>query len=207
MTPDHYNTIEKPSVAEFSDRGSKFIAFAFPVSDAGDFKEKLAGVKKEHPKATHHCFAYRLGTDSSSYRVSDDGEPSGSAGRPILGQIDSRELTDTLVIVVRYFGGTLLGVPGLINAYKTAAALSLQVTPLLQKPVLVQYRLQFDYTQMNDIMRTVKQFGCIVLAQEMNLFCTATIGVPKQWLDEVVFKLADMKGVEVEKLNGKSAGK
>ncbi|MET0391628.1 MAG: YigZ family protein, partial [Chitinophagaceae bacterium] len=165
MTADFYNTIEKPSVAEFSDRGSKFIAFAFPLADAADFKEKLAAVKKEHPKATHHCFAYRLGTEGTSYRVSDDGEPSGSAGRPILGQIDSRELTDTLVVVVRYFGGTLLGVPGLITAYKTVAALALQVTPLLQKSVLVPYRLQFDYTRMNDVMRLVKQFGCTVLEQ------------------------------------------
>lgn len=203
MIAHHYHTIEKPGVAEFRDRGSKFIAYAFPVTDANDCKEKLAEIKKEHPKATHHCFAWRLGAEKNSYRVSDDGEPSGSAGRPILGQIDSRELTDTLVIVVRYFGGSLLGVPGLINAYKTVTALALQVTPLLQKPVLAPYRLQFDYTQMNEVMRVVKQFGCVVSAQDMNLFCSVSIGIPMQWHDEVLFKLADLKGVEVEKISGK----
>ena len=117
MTNDSsYHTIEKPSVAEFKDRGSKFIAYAYPIADANDFKEKLTAIKKEHPKATHHCFAYRLGLDGTIFRVSDDGEPSGTAGRPILGQIDSKQLTDSLIIVVRYFGGELLGVPGLINA-------------------------------------------------------------------------------------------
>src|SRR5436190_10271452 len=167
MIHDFYNTIEKPSVAEFKDRGSKFIAYAFPIANVNEFKEKLAAVKKEHPKATHHCFAYRIGTDGNNFRVSDDGEPSGSAGRPILGQIDSRQVTNVLIIVLRYFGGTLLGVPGLINAYKTAASLALQITPVVQKPVLINYRLQFDYTQMNEVMKIVKQFNCIVLQQEM----------------------------------------
>jgi uncharacterized YigZ family protein len=128
-------TIDQESAAEFTDRGSKFIAFAFPINSVEEFKSVLQKFKKEHPKAVHHCFAYRLGLDGNQFRVSDDGEPSGSAGRPILGQIDSRELTDTAIIVVRYFGGTLLGVPGLINAYKTAAALSLQVIPAVQKQI------------------------------------------------------------------------
>src|SRR5215510_1222086 len=131
---DFYYTIEKEATAEFKDRGSKFIGYAFPVSSVEGFKEKLNEVKKLHPKATHHCFAYRLGLDGNAFRVSDDGEPSGSAGRPILGQIDSKQLTNTLIVVVRYFGGTLLGVPGLINAYKTAASLVLQVTPVVPKP-------------------------------------------------------------------------
>lgn len=200
MTNDsHYNSIEKPSVAEFKDRGSKFIAYAYPISDVIEFKEKLAAIKKEHPKATHHCFAYRIGLDGNNYRVSDGGEPSGSAGRPILGQIDSKQLTNVLIIVVRYFGGTLLGVPGLINAYKSAAALALQVTPIVQKPVLVNYRLQFDYTQMNEVMKIVKQFDCVVLKQEMQLFCSLEIGVPKSRLDEVLFRLKDLRGAEVEK--------
>jgi uncharacterized YigZ family protein len=197
MTPDYYYTIEKPSTAEFKDRGSKFIAYAFPLSDVNDFKEKLAAIKKEHPKATHHCFAYRLGIDGTSYRVSDDGEPSGSAGRPILGQIDSRQVTNTLIIVVRYFGGTLLGVPGLINAYKTAAALSLQVVPVTQKSVLVHYHLQFDYTQMNEVMQIIKQFDCSIEKQEMNLFCSLHIGIPKNRLEETLFRLKDRKGLEV----------
>ncbi len=200
MTPDYYYTIEQASVAEFKDRGSKFISFAFPITNTNDFKEKLAAVKKEHPKATHHCFAYRIGFDGTTFRVSDDGEPSGSAGRPILGQIDSKQATNVLIIVTRYFGGTLLGVPGLINAYKTAAALALQVTPLAQKPVLIHYKLQFDYTQMNDVMMISKQFDCLVLKQEMNLFCSLEIGIPKNRLDEVLYKLKDLRGVEVEKL-------
>src|SRR5260370_208152 len=144
MDPDFYNTIEKPSVAEFKDRGSKFIAYAFPIADASQFKENLVAIKKEHPKATHHCFAYRIGLNGDNVRIRDEGEASGSAGRTILGQIDSKQVTNVLIIVVRYFGGTLLGVPGLIHAYKTAAALALQVTPVVRKPVEVKYTLQFD---------------------------------------------------------------
>lgn len=200
MTSDYYYTIEQASVAEFKDRGSRFISFAFPVTDTNDFKEKLAAVKKEHPKATHHCFAYRIGLDGTTFRVSDDGEPSGSAGRPILGQIDSKQATNVLIIVARYFGGVLLGVPGLINAYKTAAALALQVTPLAQKPVLIHYKLQFDYTQMNEVMTISKQFDCLVLKQEMNLFCSLEIGIPKNRLDEVLYKLNNLRGIDVEKL-------
>jgi uncharacterized YigZ family protein len=201
MAPDsHYYTIENPSVAEYKDRGSKFIAYAYPIAGVNEFKEKLAAIKKEHPKATHHCFAYRIGLDGNTFRVSDDGEPSGSAGRPILGQIDSRQLTNVLIIVVRYFGGTLLGVPGLINAYKTAAAFALQVTPIIQKPVLVNYRLQFDHTQTHEVMKIVKQFDCVVLKQEMQLFCSIWIGVPKHMLEEVLDKLKGHKTMEVEKI-------
>lgn len=200
MNPDYYFTIEQPATAEFRDRGSKFIGYAFPVNDINEFKEKLAAVKKDHPKATHHCFAYRIGLDGSTFRVSDDGEPSGSAGRPILGQIDSKQATNVLIIVVRYFGGTLLGVPGLINAYKTTAALVLQVTPLVQKPVLVPYRLQFDYTQMNDVMMICKQFDCQVMKQEMNLFCTMQIGIPKNRLEDVLYKLKELRSVELDKV-------
>jgi uncharacterized YigZ family protein len=199
MTPDYFNTIEKPSVAEFKDRGSKFIAYTFPIADTSQFKERLAEVKKEHPKATHHCFAYRLDIDGNNYRVSDDGEPSGSAGRPILGQIDSKQVTNVLIIVVRYFGGTLLGVPGLITAYKTAASLALQITPVVQKPVEVNYSLQFDYTIMNDVMTIIKQCNCVVLSQEIQLFCRMSIAVPKNRLEEVLYKFKDIQGVGMEK--------
>lgn len=195
----YYNSIEKTSVAEFKDRGSRFIAYAYPLKDVNDFKEKLAALKKEHPKAVHHCFAYRLGLDGNNYRVSDDGEPSGTAGKPILGQIDSRQLTNVLIVVVRYFGGTLLGVPGLINAYKSATALALQVTPVVARPVLINYRVQFDYTQMNEVMKVVKQFDCAVLKQETQLFCSIEMGVPKSRLEEVLFRLKELRGVEVEK--------
>jgi len=197
MSSDSYNTIEKPSVAEFKDKGSKFIAYAFPIAGTNEFKEKLAAIKKEHPKATHHCFAYRIGTDGNNFRVSDDGEPSGTAGKPILGQIDSKQLTNILIIVVRYFGGTLLGVPGLINAYKTAASFALQTTPAVQKPILINYRLQFDYTQMNEVMKIVKKFGCIVVSNEIKLFCEMIISVTKKNVEEVLFKLRELKGVEV----------
>src|SRR5882724_8840607 len=132
---DFYTTVAKSGMAEFKDRGSKFIGYVYPVASTEEFKESLNDVKKQHPRATHHCFAYRLGLDGNTYRVSDDGEPSGTAGRPILGQIDSKGLVNTLVVVVRYFGGTLLGVPGLINAYKSAAALALQIAPQAQKQV------------------------------------------------------------------------
>jgi len=195
-----YFTIDKPSVAEFKDRGSKFIAYAYPVSSADDFKQYLQALKKEHPKAVHHCFAYRIGTDGNNFRVSDDGEPSGSAGRPILGQIDSREVTNVAVIVVRYFGGSLLGVPGLINAYKTATSLALQVVPVLQKQIEVMYQLQFDYTQMNDVMMVLKQFSCSVISQELQLFCIMKTGIPLNRLDEVLFKLNDIQGLHLDKI-------
>jgi uncharacterized YigZ family protein len=198
MIPDYYNTIEKPSTAEFKDRGSKFTALAFPIANVNEFKEKLAGVKKEHPKATHHCFAYRLGLEGLLFRVSDDGEPSGSAGRPILGQIDSKQVTNVLVVVVRYFGGTLLGVPGLINAYKTAATLALQVTPIVQRPVLLNYRVQFDYTQMNAILKIIRHFDCVINKQETQLFCLFEIGIPKNRLEEVLFKLGEVAGSHVD---------
>jgi len=195
-----YYTIEKISEAEFKDRGSKFIAYAFPVATVDEVKACLNKVKSAHPKATHHCFAWRLGLDGNSYRVSDDGEPSGSAGRPILGQIDSKEITNTLIVVARYFGGTLLGVPGLINAYKTSASLALQTTPVVQKQVEALYRLQFDYTIMNPVMVVVKQFNCSVIKQDMQLFCMMTIGVPKNREDDVLYRLKDMPGVTVEKV-------
>ena len=195
-----YNTIERTATAEFKDRGSKFIAYVYPISSAEAFKKNLELLKKEHPKASHHCFAYRIGLDQNQYRVSDDGEPSGTAGRPILGQIDSKNLTDTMVVVVRYFGGTLLGVPGLIQAYKSAAAMALQLTPIIQKPIEVDYELHFDYTRVNEVMMIIKQMNCTVLAQEMNLFCVLKIGIAKARLDETLYRLKDLHTVEVKPL-------
>ena len=197
---EFYYTIDKAAVAEYKDKGSKFIAYAFPIKDADDFKARLAELKKEHPKASHHCFAYRLGLDGNNFRVSDDGEPSGTAGKPILGQIDSKQLVNTLVVVVRYFGGTLLGVPGLINAYKTATSLVLQVLPISQRPVEVSYKVDFDYTCMNDVMMIVKQAGCTIIKQEIQLFSHLVIGIPKTRLQEVVYKLEELRNVEVRKI-------
>jgi uncharacterized YigZ family protein len=196
---DFYTSIEKPSNAEFKDRGSKFIAFAFPLETADDFKKQLQLLKKEHPKAVHHCFAYRIGTDGNNFRSSDDGEPSGTAGKPILGQIDSKGITNVAVVVVRYWGGTMLGVPGLINAYKRATALALQITPLVEKQIEVNYSIEFDYTQMNDVMMIMKQFNCTIHANEMQLFCNIKAGVPKNRLDEVLYRLNDLQDVSVKK--------
>jgi uncharacterized YigZ family protein len=195
-----YNTIDKASEAEYKDRGSRFLAIVFSIQSADDFKKRLKSIKGQHPKANHHCFAYRIGTDGNNYRSSDDGEPSGTAGKPILGQIDSRELTNIAVVVVRYFGGTLLGVPGLINAYKTATTLALQLTPITQRPVLVEYELQFDYTLLNEIMMVVKRFGCTIIHNEAQLFCRMIIGIPKDVLEYCIQKLHDLQSVEVKKV-------
>ena len=196
----HYHTIEKESVAEFKDRGSRFLGYAFPIQTVEDFKKRLKALKEEHPKAAHHCFAYRIGLDNNNFRASDDGEPAGSAGKPILGQIDSKSLTDTAIVVVRYFGGTLLGVPGLINAYKMVSSLALQLTPIIQKPVLVQYELQFDYTLMNEVMVAVKRFQCVVLQNEALLFCNMRLGVPKETEELFQEVMKDLRGVEMKKL-------
>lgn len=193
-----YFTIEKTATAEFKDRGSKFLAYAWPVKTAEQVKECLQEIKKEHPKATHHCYAYRLGTDGLQYRAVDDGEPSGTAGKPILGQIDSKQLTDVLVVVVRYFGGTLLGAPGLINAYKMSTALVLQLIPAVQKNVEIKYRLSFDYTIMNDVMMVVKQQNCTVYEQELQLFCSMVIGVPKAVQELTLLKLNDILSLEIK---------
>jgi uncharacterized YigZ family protein len=197
---DYYFTIETSAVAEFKDRGSKFIAYSFPLKDVNDFKKHLQTLKKEHPKAVHHCFAYRIGNDGNNFRVSDDGEPSGTAGKPILGQIDSKNLTDTLIIVVRYFGGTLLGVPGLINAYKTAASMVLQCTPFVQKAVEIDYELQFNYTEMNEVMRILKHYNCTIHKNEMQLFCKIEMGLPKNKLDDVLISLQEIKNLELHRL-------
>ena len=196
---DFYTTIEKSSNAEFKDRGSRFIAFAFPIETKDDFKKQLQVLKKAHPKAVHHCFAYRIGTDGNNFRSSDDGEPSGTAGKPILGQLISKGITNTAVVVVRYWGGTMLGVPGLINAYKTAAALALQVTPFVEKQIEVNYSIEFDYTQMNEVMMILKQFNCTILANEMQLFCNIKAGVPKNRLEEVLYRLKDLQNVSIKK--------
>ena len=198
--PLFYFTIEKPAIAEFKERGSKFIAFAYPIETVEYFKKLLQNLKKEHPKAVHHCFAYRIGTDGNSFRVSDDGEPSGTAGRPILGQIDGKAITNTAVIVVRYFGGTLLGVLGLINAYKTATTLALQVVPVIQKQIEEKYVIHFDYTQMNEVMMVMKQYNCTVITQDMQLFCHITAGVAKSRLQEVLYRLKELQQVDVEKI-------
>jgi uncharacterized YigZ family protein len=198
LNKEFYYTIDKMATAEYKDRGSKFIGIAFPIATIGDFKKQLQVIKKEHVKAGHHCFAYKIGVDGNNFRSSDDGEPAGTAGKPILGQLDSKEITNAAIVVVRYFGGTLLGVPGLINAYKTTAAFTLQVVPIIQKPIEILYNIQCDYTQMNEVMMIVKQYNCTVFQQEMQLFCNITVGIPIARNLEIVYKLNSIHGVFVK---------
>ena len=197
---ESYKTIDQPAVAEYKDRGSKFLAFANPILKVEDFKKQLQYLKKEHPKASHHCFAYRIGTDGNTFRVSDDGEPAGSAGKPILGQIDSKELTNIAVIVVRYFGGSLLGVPGLINSYKTVTSLVLQLTPIVKKQIEENYIVNFDYTLVNEVMIILKQCNCTIISQDMQLFCNITTGIPKSRLTEVLYRLKELQNVDTKKI-------
>jgi len=189
---DFFLTINQNSKAEYKDRGSKFIAYAYPITTVEECKQYLAELKKEHPKAVHYCFAYRLGLEGNVFRANDDGEPSGTAGKPILGQIDSKQLTNILIVVVRYFGGTLLGTSGLINAYKTTAALALQTTPIVQKPILIVHDFHFDYTKMNDIMSIVKKYDCSIIKQEIQLFCFLSIGIPKARKEEVLYQINEV---------------
>jgi uncharacterized YigZ family protein len=195
LQAEYYQTIERESMAEYKDRGSKFLGYAFPIKEVGEFKKRLLDLKKEHPKAVHHCFAYRLGISGNDFRSFDDGEPSGSAGKPILGQIDSKELTNTAIVIVRYFGGTLLGVPGLINAYKTASSLALQTVPIIQKPLLVCYELEFDYLNLNDVMVVLRQCGGIAEKQEINLFCKMLVSVPKTKARELEFRIGELRSI------------
>lgn len=194
---DFYYTVEQKSVAEYKDKGSKFVAIVIPFTNVDEFKSHMEGIKKDYPKASHYCFAYRVGLDGNAYRVSDDGEPSGTAGKPIFGLIESKQLTDILIVVVRYFGGTLLGVPGLISAYRSAASFALQTVPVIQKQIEKQYNLHFDYTIINEVMKICKQYNCTIIKQEIQLFCDMRIGIPKNRLDEVIFKLQDIRGLEL----------
>ena len=162
---DTFKTIEQPTFGEFKDKGSKFLAYTTPLSIEADFPLFLDKIKKEHPKARHHCFAWRLGLDQNRYRANDDGEPSGTAGRPILGQIDSFGLTNVGIVVVRYFGGTLLGTSGLITAYREAAATALREAVIIEKIVENSYRIKFGYDKMPDVMNAVKRLKINVLQQ------------------------------------------
>ena len=173
-----YQTIIAPVEAEFKDRGSRFTAFAYPVRSEEEVKQHVDALRQAHHKARHWCYAYRIGTDGNRFRANDDGEPSGSAGRPILGQIDSFGLTDVLVVVVRYFGGTLLGVPGLIHAYKTATAAAFQAAAIVEKNIEKTVCLRCDYPHLNDALRIAKQHHAEVVAQDLQLDCCLTVRVP-----------------------------
>ena len=178
MSVDTYRTVAGASSAEFKDKGSRFIAFAYPIRRADEVKALLEPLRQSHHKARHWCYAYRVGTDGLQFRANDDGEPAGSAGRPILGQIDSAALTDVLVVVVRYFGGTLLGVPGLIHAYKTATAEALKIADIVEKNIEKTVYLRCEYPHLNDALRIAKQHQAMVVAQDLQLDCQLTLRIP-----------------------------
>lgn len=194
---DTYKTIASPSEGIFRDKGSKFIAYAYPLRHEDQVKELVAALKSEHPKARHHCWAYRLTPDRSMYRINDDGEPSGTAGRPILNTLLSYDLTNILVVVVRYFGGTLLGVPGLIHAYKTATQEALNTAEVVERTVNDIYRVSFGYEQMNDVMRIVKDEGVGVLKQEFDNRCALELEIRQQQVNQVLGRLQQVDGAEI----------
>ncbi|MGN6397165.1 MAG: IMPACT family protein [Mucilaginibacter sp.] len=193
---DTYRTIEKPAEGIFRDRGSKFLAFAFPVINETELKAGLAILKNEHPKANHHCWAMRLTPDRSVFRLNDDGEPSGTAGRPILNTLLSHNLTNIAIVVVRYFGGTLLGVPGLINAYKTAAEEALKSATVIEKTVNDVYAIAFDYLQMNDVMRIIKDDGLHIAEQAFDNNCSITVTIRQIQVNQSLAKLSKIEGVK-----------
>ena len=168
MIIDTYKTIASTSTGEYKDKGSKFIAYTTPLSMEGDFPLFLDKIKRQHPKARHRCYAWRMGMDGNSYRANDDGEPSGTAGRPILGQIDSFGLTNVGVVVVRYFGGTLLGTSGLIAAYKESTAEAFRQAVIIDKIIEDVFEIRFEYDKMADVMNALKQLTINVLSQQFN---------------------------------------
>lgn len=188
---DTYKTITQTSSGLYKEKGSKFIALAYPVTNEDEVKEILAELKKEYYNARHHCYAYVIGPDKSAWRVNDDGEPSGTGGRPIHGQIQSFDLTNILIVVVRYFGGTKLGVSGLINAYKAAAKDALSQAEIIEKTVNEVYKLEFPYEEMNDVMRIIKEENIDILDNQYDEACIITYSIRKNDADRI--KLRFMK--------------
>lgn len=197
---DTYLTIKKPSEGIFKDKGSKFLSFAFPVKTEEEVKTILTGIRKQHHIANHHCYAFRVGADKQSFRSNDDGEPSNTAGKPILGQIQSKDLTNILIVVARYFGGTLLGVSGLINAYRAAAADALLNAEIIEEIVKDKYQIQFDYLQMNDVMKIIKDEKLEITSQNFELECELTFKVRKNNSDRVYELLKKVAGLEIKYL-------
>lgn len=195
---DTYKTIDIPSEGLYKEKGSKFIAYAFPVSNEDQIREIIATLKKEHHSAKHHCYAWQLGEDHRSFRFNDDGEPSGTAGRPIFGQIQQSGLTDIVVIVVRYFGGTLLGTSGLANAYKQAAAEVLDNASVIEKIVETTIDVHFDYQAMNDFMKVIKEFQIEIKEGNFNLACEVKLSVRKRLIALVMEKLGKVRKLRAQ---------
>lgn len=194
---ENYLSIKQPVEGIFKDKGSKFMAFAYPVKTESEIKDYLKLLKSEHPKASHFCWAYRLSPDKSIFRIDDDGEPSGTAGRQILNTILSLQLTDLLVVVVRYFGGTLLGIPGLIYAYKNSSLEALQRAAIVEKVVTDVYKLSFDYSNMNPVMKLVKEEGLKADLIRCEVTCGLELEVPKSRLETVLKKFEDLNGIQL----------
>lgn len=176
---DVFFTIEKESQGIYKDKGSKFLAFAYPVKTEDEIKEKLVILRKEHHGARHHCYAWRLGTEDIIFRANDDGEPSSTAGKPILGQLQSNNVTNILIVVVRYFGGTLLGVSGLINAYRNAAADALKNVKIIQKVIEKEYELHFTYNELSEVMNLIKQENLTIIDTRFEENCSVVFSVRK----------------------------
>lgn len=206
MSANSYITIQTQAEGLFKDRGSKFLAFAIPCATEEQAKQLVAGYREEHPSAVHHCYAYRLGANGQNQRYSDDGEPGGTAGRPIMGQILSAGLTNIIVIVVRYYGGTPLGVPGLINAYKTATTQALAAATIIEKQVEETYTVTFTYAMQGDVMRILKEKGINILSLQMEESCTATISLPKSMIENTITRLKNLQNVTTSLINSTQGG-
>lgn len=196
LEQDTYLTLAHPSEGIYKEKGSKFMAFAYPVEDEEQIKDIIASLKKRFYDARHHCYAYILGTQQPYYRANDDGEPNHSAGDPILGQIRSFGLTQVLVVVVRYFGGTKLGVSGLIQAYKTATADALSKASIVEKTIQEKIAFEFDYLQMNEVMKLVKEYELEIISQNFSTIWQLTIAVRKNLQEEIKAKL-ELLGIEI----------
>jgi len=186
---DEYRTIQANSEGLYKEKGSKFISLAFPVKDVEEVKSILHELRKSYYDARHHCYAYRLEPDKKKFRANDDGEPSGSAGKPILGQLLSFDLTDILIVVIRYFGGTKLGVSGLINAYRTAAREAIESANILTKTEQIIYKIKFDYIKLNDVMRIIKDDQPEILYQEFEMDCQMTLSIRVSEANKLIGKL------------------
>lgn len=199
-TTDEYYTIEQTSQGIYKEKGSKFIALAFPVKTEEEVKEVQQELRKKYHDARHHCYAYVIGFKGEAWRANDDGEPSSTAGKPIHGQILSRNLTNTLVVVIRYFGGTKLGVSGLINAYKTAASEALDAAEIVLRTINDIYRLSFDYEDTNDIMRLLKDDGVNILEQNFGAACDMVLAIRQGLVEQVLDKVEKIDSAEAEYL-------
>lgn len=195
MSEDTYFSIKSSSEGIYKEKGSKFLAFVYPVRTEEDVKQRLAELHKTYFDARHHCYAYRLGAKGERFRANDDGEPNHSAGDPILGQIKSRNLSDTLVVVVRYFGGTKLGVSGLIHAYKVATAEALEVAEVIEKIVTQHLRVHFDYAQMNEVMRIIKELDLQILEQTFDNQCEILLEIRQKQYESAQIRFEKIEGV------------